>query len=67
MKKERECEDITFVFEKKQLASNDLSSLASWESSFVSATISPMMEPLRVAAKEKNRGLEVISWYQVSG
>ena len=27
----------------------------------VSATISPIMDPLRVAAKEKNLGLEVIS------
>ena len=62
-----EDEAITFVLEKKQLASRDLSSLASCDSSLISATMSPMIEPLRVAAKEKNLGLEVISWYQVSG
>lgn len=55
------------MLERKQLASRDLSSLASWPNSLVSATIRPIMDPWRVAAREKNRGLEVISWYQVSG
>ena len=58
---------ITFVLDKKQFARRDLSSLANCASSLVSATMRPMMEPLRVAAREKNLGLEVISWYQVSG
>ena len=55
------------MFDRKQLARRDRSSLASCPSSLVSATMRPMMDPWRVAASEKNRGLEVISWYQVSG
>ena len=51
----------------KQLANKLRSSFANWLSSFVSATINPIIVPFNVAAREKNLGLEVISWYQVSG